>query len=341
MITESIVVRQQANRGPGDSSPARRRIHVSRYNRDMIEPLEVRRLLADTVFAIVGDYGEAGQPEADVATQVKSWNPEFIVTTGDNNYPDGEADTIDPNIGQYYHSFIHPYLGVYGKGADTNRFFPSLGNHDWRAPNAQPYLNYFALPGNERYYEFVRGPAHFFAVDSDVNEPDGNTSTSVQAQWLEQRLAASTAPWQVVYMHHPPFSSSSHHGSQPALQWPYRQWGADAVLAGHDHTYERIVLEGLPYFVNGLGGRNSIYEFGPPVPGSQVRFNSDFGAMRASATRTQLTFQFITRDGDVIDTHTLSKFSPPMNRPVFRVRAPNRSEPSWDDDAADLTDLLV
>jgi hypothetical protein len=91
-------------------------------------------------FAVIGDYGSGGQPEADVANLVKSWNPQLILTTGDNNYPDGSAETIDQKIGQFYHEFISPYSGGYGAGAGKNRFFPSLGNHDWNTFQAQPYL---------------------------------------------------------------------------------------------------------------------------------------------------------------------------------------------------------
>jgi len=255
-------------------------------------------------FAVIGDYGSGGSNEADVADLVKSWNPDFIATTGDNNYPDGATSTIDPNIGQFYHAFIYPYTGSYGAGAATNRFFPVLGNHDWNTNGARPYLRYFTLPGNERYYEFLWGPAHFFMLDSDPHEPDGDTSNSTQGAWLQNRLAASVAPWKLVFLHHAPYSSGSVHGSNSTLQWPYEAWGADAVLAGHDHTYERIVLNGFPYFVNGLGGR-SIYSFGDPVAGSLARYNADYGAMLVTADETRVTFQFITRTGVVIDTYTI------------------------------------
>jgi tartrate-resistant acid phosphatase type 5 len=259
-------------------------------------------------FAVIGDYGSAGQPEQDVSTLVKSWNPDFMITTGDNNYPDGAAWTIDQNIGQYYHDFIYPYLGSYGAGATENRFFPSLGNHDWVTSGAQPYLDYFTLPGNERYYEFSWGPLDLFAIDSDVSEPDGTSSTSTQAAWLQSRLAASTAPWKLVYMHHPPYSSGPH-GSTARMQWPYGSWGADAVMAGHDHLYERLTVEDLPYFVVGLGGC-SIYSFGSPVPGSQVRYNADYGAMLVEATVQQLAFRFYSRAGTLIDTYDI--LSPPV-----------------------------
>jgi len=255
-------------------------------------------------FAVFGDYGNDSQAEQDVANLVKGWDPDFVITTGDNNYPSGAADTIDRNIGQYYHEFIHPYTGTYGAGATTNRFFPSLGNHDWETTGAQPYLDYFTLPGNERYYDYVWGPVHFFVVDSDDREPDGNSSTSTQGLWLQSQLAASTSAWNVVYMHHPPYSSGANHGSTTVMQWPYQAWGADVVLAGHDHTYERIVINGFPYFVNGLGGA-SIYPFSTPVLGSQVRYNGNYGAILVEAGVSHITFQFITRSGAVIDTYTL------------------------------------
>ena len=279
---------------------------ASNYLKESGVPVKVEPALSSPVhFAVIGDYGLSGAAEQSVATLVKSWNPDFILTTGDNNYPSGSAATIDPNIGQYYSKFISPYSGSYGAGAATNNFFPSAGNHDWDS-NLIPYQAYFALPGNERYYDFVKGPVHFFVLDSDSREPDGITPTSRQATWLQARLATSTSPWRLVYMHHPPYSSSGVHGSTPSLQWPYQQWGISAVLSGHDHTYERIMKNGLPYFVNGLGGNSSIYPFGTPVAGSVVRYNSDYGAMLVDATDSAITFQFINRNNAGIDTFTLN-----------------------------------
>lgn len=257
------------------------------------------------VFAVIGDFGTGGPGEAAVSELVKSWQPELIITVGDNNYPSGEAETIDDHIGQFYHEFIHPYQGEYGPGADINRFFPTLGNHDWQTDNAQPYLDYFTLPGNERYCDFVWGPVHFFALDGDEKEPDGNGRQSIQAEWLQAQLAASTSPWKLVYFHHAPYSSGRH-GSYQRMRWPFAEWGASAVLTGHDHTYERLEVDGIPYFVNGLGG-DTIYNFNDPLPGSVVRYNRDLGAMRVTATETTLTFEFITREQLLIDTYTLQR----------------------------------
>ncbi len=251
-------------------------------------------------FGVIGDYGRAGDPEAAVADLVNGWAPDLIITTGDNNYPDGEAGTIDDNIGQYYADYIHPYQGAYGLGAAENRFFPSPGNHDWHAADLAPYLDYFTLPGNERYYDFVRGSVHFFALDSDSREPDGVNRGSIQAQWLRDALAASLSPWKIVYMHHAAYSSARH-GATDWMQWPFAEWGASAVLAGHDHVYEHLIVDGLDYFTNGLGGHSARYIFLLPRRGSQLRYNDDHGAMLVQATESEILFQFINTAGEVID----------------------------------------
>jgi len=256
-------------------------------------------------FAVIGDFGEGSQGEQDVSELVKSWQPDLVITTGDDNYPNGAADTIDQHIGQYYHEFINPYHGTYGPGADQNRFFPTLGNHDYMTANAQPYLDYFELPGNERYYDFVWGEVHFFAVDADSHEPDGVSQDSVQAQWLQKQLAGSTSLWNVVYFHQPPYSSGTH-GSTEWMRWPFAQWGASVVFSGHDHLYERLVEDGIPYFVDGLGG-GPIYMFTGKIAGSQVQYNQDYGAMLVVADSQQMTFQFINRKGAVIDTYQIAR----------------------------------
>ncbi|MEJ2706349.1 MAG: metallophosphoesterase [Anaerolineales bacterium] len=254
-------------------------------------------------FAVIGDYGGNGPPERDVAEMVKGWQPEFVITTGDNNYPLGSAETIDLTIGQYYQEFIYPYKGQFGPGADQNRFFPSLGNHDWMTDQARPYLDYFELPGNERYYDFVWEPVHFFVLDSDSHEPDGFRADSAQATWLKERLANSSEPWKVVYFHHAPYSSGVH-GSVTWMRWPFQEWGASVVLSGHDHTYERLSIDGFPYFVNGLGG-GSRYNFENITDGSQARYNADYGAMLVTASEQEMLFEFYARTGELIDTFSL------------------------------------
>jgi len=256
-------------------------------------------------FAAIGDYGYKGVGEPETARLVQSWDPDFVITLGDNNYPQGAASTIDRNIGQYFHNFIYPYAGRYGAGSPTgeNRFFPVPGNHDYGS-GLGPYLKYFTLPGNERYYDFVKGPVHFFAIDSEA--ADGEGADSAQAKWLEAGLAASTSAFNVVYDHSPPYSSGKH-GNNGAMQWPFAAWGADAVLSGDDHDYERIIgpKDGLPYFVNGAGaGRRSFHGH---TKGSVVQFNKDFGAMRIYASPRRMEFKFVAQDGTLVDDFAIRR----------------------------------
>lgn len=300
-------------------------------NEPQVESVPIR-------FAVIGDYGLAGDAEKDVADLVKSWQPDFVITTGDNNYPNGEESTIDENIGQYYADYIYPYRGSYPSAATENRFFPSLGNHDWNTPDLTPYHDYFELPGNERYYDLIWGPVHLFAVDSDSREPDGVSKGSVQANWLQAALESSDAPWKLVYMHHAPYSSATH-GSIDWMQWPFKEWGATAILAGHDHVYERLLVDGLPYFVNGLGGNPGRYVFLIPLPGSQVRYRADHGAMLVEASNSQITFQFYTRAGEMIDSYVIN--AQKVYLPSLRNKVKKGPSDAYVSKAARLTAITV
>ncbi|MBV7336274.1 metallophosphoesterase [Chloroflexi bacterium TSY] len=309
-------------------------------------PLTRSKAAHVTRFAVIGDFGEHGHNAHNVSQLVKSWQPDFITTVGDNHYGGKKSRGIDANIGEYYHSYIYPYLGDRGPGAFVNRFFPILGNHDWYAASCVdgqcrgPYFDYFTLPGNQRYYSFDWGPVRFFMLNSDPHEPDGISGISTQAMWLRAQLATSKATWNLVYLHHPPYSSGQRHGSHEALQWPFAQWGAHVVLSGHDHTYERIHRDSIVYFVNGVGGR-SHHPFGSPVDGSQLRYSNDFGAMLVDATDHSLTFEFYDTRGKLIDRYTMTAPSPrllpaPLNpeqeeRCIVRIHTPM-------DDASEMLD---
>jgi hypothetical protein len=258
-------------------------------------------------FAVIGDYGRDGEGEASVAALVRSWKVDFVITTGDNNYNDGEASTIDANVGKHYQEFIGNYTGAYGPGSPVNRFWPTPGNHDWRAPDLKPYRDYFTLPGNERYYDVDAGLVHLFALSSDGDEPDGITETSTQAGWLKQRLAASRSCFDLVYFHHAPYSSGKH-GGTAELRWPFAAWGADVVMAGHDHHYERLEASGIPYFVVGIG--EGARDIPSQVPESLFRYNGDAGALLVTATGTGITYELWNVSGDKIDSFTTRKTCP-------------------------------
>lgn len=262
-------------------------------------------------FAVIGDYGGDCPDELKVSDMIKSWDPDFIVTTGDNNYPNGDRATIDANIGKYFSDFIGNYMGKYGPGSPVNRFFPSVGNHDWYGTEKlQPYIDYFAgLPGNRRYYDVDLGRVHLFAVNSEGPvEPDGTTPGSVQYEWLKARLAASRACFKIVYFHVPPRSSGPFH--DPNLDWPFHDWGADVVINGHEHVYERIDRGGRLYLINGLGGVENRFGFPTPLPDSVFRYSDEFGAQRGVAAIDGLTLEFWAASGKLIDSVTIPRHCP-------------------------------
>jgi tartrate-resistant acid phosphatase type 5 len=272
-------------------------------------------------FAVIGDFGSGSPNEAAVAKLVRSWNPDFIVAVGDDRYNNAYGSNYDTVVGRFYCDYLRGAgngAGCAGGTSPINRFFPALGNHDYSdGGGLTEYLNYFTLPGtgitttatsnNERYYDFVRGPLHFFVIDS-LGALSNRADMIAQKNWLQKQLSASHTPWQIVVLHHAPYSSGTH-GSTTAMQWPYQAWGADAVLAGHDHTYEHLQIGAIPYFVDGLGGM-SRYAFGRPAAGSLKRYDADYGAMLVEANDTNITYRFISRAGAVIDSYAQSQLLP-------------------------------
>jgi hypothetical protein len=160
-------------------------------------------------------------------------------------------------------------------------------------------LNTSGTTSSERYYDFVKGSVHFFVIDSEGALRSVSDKTA-QATWLQTQLSTSATPWQIVYFHHPPYSSGKH-GSSKEMQWPFARWGADAVISGHDHIYERLSVDDITYFINGLGGK-SYYNLNKPLPGSLVRYNDDFGAMLVVANEDVVTFKFINVSGEIVDS---------------------------------------
>lgn len=145
---------------------------------------------------------------------------------------------------------------------------------------------------------------HFFALDSNKGEQDRTSSTSAQARWLRKQLAASTSRWNIVYDHHPPYASDNKHGPTRYMRWPFAKWGADAVLSGHAHVYERVMHDGIPYFINGLGGATR-YKFARHTDGSVVRYCKNCGAQKVTVTTSTVEFAFYSESGRLVDRYQL------------------------------------
>jgi tartrate-resistant acid phosphatase type 5 len=266
-------------------------------------------------FAAVGDFGQDGRDEERVANMIKSRKPMFIVTNGDNNYPKGEQATFDNNVAKHYHKFIkfdYRYRGEYSlRGSKDQRFFTADGNHDVMTRNGKPLHHSIELPGNRRFYNHRLGPVEIFIVNSNPSEPEGVHKKSHQAQWLKHELKHSKAKWKLVFMHHAPYSTGNH-GSNIYMQWPYEKWGATAVLAGHDHFYERIVFKRVLFFVNGAGGAElDKRRQDTNIEGSDEDFAYDMrhGAMLMRADDQAIVFCFFNDNNKLIDAYLLPSCS--------------------------------
>jgi hypothetical protein len=260
---------------------------------------------ADTItFAIIGDYGQNSKEEGQVADMVKTWPIDFIITMGDNNYFLGSKKSLKKNITKYYGDYIYnpdapAKLRCTGKAAQdkVNRFFPCPGNHDQYTPGMKPYLSYFTLPGDEKNYSFKWGPVEFFSINSGT-EGHVHCCDSPASVWLKEGVTKSTAPFKFVYFHHPPYSPGEH-GSATQMQWPFAEWGVNAVLSGHEHFYARIEDKTTPkllYMVSGNAGNTHLYGCDVnPLDSSRFTVKCDhmnFGAVKVKATKDMVVFEY-------------------------------------------------
>lgn len=225
---------------------------------DQLQSEQVSIAPVVTTIAAIANYGfkatDAENPAAAaVAALVNAWKPNGVLTAGGNNLDDPTSlDVWDLTVGRFYSAFLFPYFGQYLPGGRQNSFWPALG--DAEIGSAEIFSEYFSATERRRYYTTEIGDVQIFVLDGSAFEIDGNTVGSIQAIWLQTALALSVARWKVVVVADAPFSSGTI-GSTPALQWPFKSWGADLVISGNEAHYERLLVDGLTYVICGSGGK--------------------------------------------------------------------------------------
>ena len=250
-------------------------------------------------FVVFGDSGGGAPAQIDLAPLMDAEDPDFALHVGDVIYPDGEPENYDPYFFDVYRDLI--------KNACL---FPTLGNHDIRTGNGQPYLDAFHLPtnaatGSERFYSFEYGDALFLALDTNSDFTDG----SVQNQWLDQQLASTTRKWKFVYFHHAPFSIGNHGDDDSVIAElvpVFEQRGVDVVFAGHDHLYMRSVpINRVQYIVTGAGGRSLYVAF--PRWYTAAYLDSTYSCTAVAVDGDTLTIRQVKQGGQTFDTFVLEK----------------------------------
>jgi hypothetical protein len=250
----------------------------------------------DTVVTAAGDIADDGSGDTETAKLVAAINPHVVLTTGDNAYPDGAAAD--------YESWYAPTWGAF---KDKTR--PVPGNHDYQDPEAAGYFDYFNGAGNssgpagERgkgYYSFDLGGWHLIALNTSVS----HSPSDVQSRWLHDDLAAHAGQCTLAYWHAPRWTSGAEHGNDTSVDpWWTELYaaGADVVLNGHNHQYERFAPQdpmgnadpsrGIREFVVGTGGAG-LYAFGPPQPNSEVRDASANGVLKLTLHQDSYDWSF-------------------------------------------------
>jgi acid phosphatase type 7 len=253
-------------------------------------PQEVVTLLA------AGDIAGCSW-EGDEATAALIEERDGIVATlGDNVYPDGSDTT-----------YAECYAPSWGGFLDRTR--PALGNHDIRDDDGAAYFRYFGdtagTPG-EGWYSYDHGAWHVVVLNSNCKRVECGED-SAQVRWLVADLAASDARCTLAYWHHPRFSSGRHGDSRRiAPFWQaLDEAGADLILAGHDHLYERFAPQasdgtadpnGLRQITVGTGGAGNYADERNP-PNSELVIDDVHGILVLTLRPTSYDWSFVTTDG--------------------------------------------
>jgi hypothetical protein len=247
-------------------------------------------------FAVLGDWGIGTVGQLAVAQQMllahKKAAYDFVITVGDNIYPYGNGKLF-PLL------FERPYQGLLQQKV---KFYATLGNHDV-IQGRQDQLQYPLFNMNNRnYYSLARGEGLVEIFMLDTNFYD-----NAQAAWLEKALSQSKALWKIAAFHHPLYSSARHHGSdyglRKVLEPLFVKYKVNVVLAGHDHTYERVkVQQGIRHFVTGGGGacRPGDIVINSPFRESSLDQINHF--MLVEVSDKGIAFQTITEQGDLYDS---------------------------------------
>lgn len=275
-------------------------------------------------FVVLGDWGKDGnQPQLAVAAMLDSFSrrfhASFIITTGDNFYPNGVSSVNDAH---WQASFER----VFNKPGHMVAWYPVLGNHDYES-SPQAEIDYSAMDSRwhlpSRYYSIRRSigsttQALFLFTDTSPfiesyysygTYPDlKRQDTAAQLAWLKQTLAGSTDQWKIVVGHHPVYSTGVH-SSTPELiakfQPLFAQTGTNFYLCGHDHSLQSISMPGdhASYLVSGGGSEHT-----PVYPNNTSLFSqSSLGFLIITLYPQKARYYFVSEAGACIYEHEAAR----------------------------------
>jgi hypothetical protein len=259
----------------------------------------------DAVIATAGDIAclkSTASPvtchQGATAALVRQIAPAAVLALGDEQY---ETGTLD--------AFTGSYDPTWGQFKAITR--PVAGNHEYQTSGASGYYAYFGAAAGDPgkgYYSYDIGSWHMIALNGNCNDVGGCGPDSPQERWLAADLASRHSTCTLAYWHQPRFSSGEH-GDEAAYATFWKDLyaaGADVVLNGHDHDYERFAPQdpaaqpdpskGIREFVVGTGGK-SHYNFPKISANSEVRNADTFGVLQMTLHPRSYDWQFLPEPG--------------------------------------------
>jgi acid phosphatase type 7 len=241
------------------------------------------------------------------AALVDSIKPTMVLPLGDLAYQDGSKADFD-----------NCYAPTWGRFKDRSR--PATGNHEYIQKGAGPYFDYWGPAAGDRtkgYYSFDLGTWHLVVLNSTCAAAGGCARGTPMEQWLRADLAATRARCILAYWHHPRFFTPSRQEGVAKIDATDRKmapfWadlqaaGADVVLSGHRHDYERFARQdsegradpsGMRQFVVGTGGGPHDHFEGPVAPNSEIRKQDTWGVLQLTLHPDSYDWRFAATAGD-------------------------------------------
>jgi hypothetical protein len=235
--------------------------------------------------------------------------PSAVLALGDLQYEDGA-----------FEKFQASYDPSWGRLKAITR--PAVGNHEYLTPGAAGYFDYFNGFGNltgpaghrnTGYYSFDVGAWHLIALNSNCSKSGGCGPNSPQERWLRADLAAHRTSCTLAYWHHPRFASGRYGDNATYLAFwkALYDYGAEIVINGHDHNYQRYAPQdpdgnataaGIREFIVGTGGNNQIPVQPGPIRNREAANGSTFGVLKLTLHRTGYAWQFASGGGSFSDS---------------------------------------
>jgi hypothetical protein len=261
----------------------------------------------EVVLLAVGDIATCKRDGDERTSALVGKNAGMVALLGDIVY---EKATFDEFAECYHPSW----------GQHTSRTIPAVGNHEYETRNAVPYYDYFGARAGEPdkgYFSLNYGDWHIVVLNTNCSRVGGCDVDSPQYKWLEADLAAHPTNCTIGIWHHPRYSSGTH-GSFESTDdfWDLLyENGAEMVLVGHDHIYERFDLlddtdnvdeeYGIQQFVVGLGGKSR-----RPIEDIQanslLRYRETYGVLKLTLRPDEYDWEFLSVEADlVVDAGTL------------------------------------